>query len=257
MTSLRIDHFDAPSSARGVRAIDTARRRALDELAGRTVWFASALVGGRSRAQSLRERLGRTVEGVSTGWMEVAADEPLRGLTQRLDAMLSGGPRGAVRLGPADRDAYAEGVRDHESLMRDDVRADDVVVLHDPLTAALARAVRERGAHAIWHVSLAPVSGGARLEEARLVMGRHAAGLDAFVLTWQRRVGRRVRAQSVAALMPCADMVTAKETSSVPEAAEGGVQELGWYSMLADVVHADRGDTVGGTLHPRPSVAAR
>jgi hypothetical protein len=37
----------------------------------------------------------------------------------------------------------------------------------------------------------------------------------------------------------------------------GRRHDLAWSSMLADVVDADRGESVGGTLRPRPAVAAR
>jgi hypothetical protein len=48
--------------------------------------------------------------------------------------------------------------------------------------------------------------------------------------------------------MPSADVVTVK---SGPDA------ELDWNGILADVLTADRAQTVGGTLHARPTVAAR
>jgi hypothetical protein len=43
-------------------------------------------------------------------------------------------------------------------------------------------------------------------------------------------------------------------SSSVREirAADG---DLAWGSLIADVVHDDRGERVGGTRHPRPIVA--
>jgi hypothetical protein len=52
----------------------------------------------------------------------------------------------------AAREAYASGAGRAEALIGGTVAPGDVVVLHDALTVALARAVRERGAHAIWHV---------------------------------------------------------------------------------------------------------
>jgi hypothetical protein len=34
-------------------------------------------------------------------------------------------------------------------------------------------------------------------------------------------------------------------------------RDIGWSSLLADVVATDREECVGGTLHPRPAVPAR
>ena len=113
-----------------------------------------------------------------------------------------------------------------------DVRPDDVVVLHDPLTADPADAIRQRGAHAVWHV-----------------MSPHepAPAIDAYVVTGRTPDG----AQVVAALMPGTGIVIAKEMRGA------GYRDVGWASVLADVVRTDREECVGGTLHARPAVAPR
>jgi hypothetical protein len=54
-----------------------------------------------------------------------------------------------------------------------------------------------------------------------------------------------------AALMPCAGLCVAKDLDARLD------DELGWTSLLADVVHSDRDETVGGMRHARPVVAAR
>jgi trehalose synthase len=257
VTSLTIEHFDAPSSARRARSLDSVRRRALDELGGRTVWCAAALTGGRSAAQGLRARLEHAGEGPSTGTMEVGADEVLGRLAQRLETLLRSGSPRETELRAADRDVYAEGLQDGEALVGREVRPDDVVVLHDPITAALAQAVRERGAHAVWHVSLSRARG-ARVRAVRMLLDRHTTGIDALVMTWRLRGARGTDAERVAALMPSADAVAAKEIPSAgPELAGDALRQVAWVTTLADVVHGDRGETVGGTLHPRPFTAAR
>jgi hypothetical protein len=88
----------------------------------------------------------------------------------------------------------------------------------------------------------------------------YTSAIDAYVWT-RRRLGRRgVVVERIAALMPCPDVVAAKDVEA-PRAADPGQREadhdVGWGSVLADVVHADRGDRVGGAFHPRPTVAAR
>jgi hypothetical protein len=39
MTSLVTERFGAPSSVREIRAVDSARRRTVDELAGPATWW--------------------------------------------------------------------------------------------------------------------------------------------------------------------------------------------------------------------------
>ena len=113
-----------------------------------------------------------------------------------------------------------------------DVRPDDIVVLHHPLTARRADAIRQRGAHAVWHVI-----------QAR----GPAPAIDAYLTTGRTADGARV----VAALIPGAGVVIAKEIRGAT------YRDVGWCSLLADVVRTDRGECVGGTLHARPAVAPR
>jgi hypothetical protein len=254
VTSLTIEHLEPPSTVRRTRAVEAVRRRALDELSERTVWCASALPGAGSSAQRLRASLQwGDGGGLRCSVLEVAADGRLRDLAERLEAMLDGAA--ASQLGDAERELCAEGVRGSEELVGD-VGPNDVVVVHDALTALLAEAVRERGAHAVWHVSFTPTPGRPTAAAARTFLRRYTSRMDAYVMTWSP-YDRRPRAvvERIAALMPSTDAVAAKD---IPASYAGGEpRQLGWSTVLADVVHGDREETVGGTRHARPRVAAR
>ena len=58
-------------------------------------------------------------------------------------------------------------------------------------------------------------------------------------------------AQIVAALVPGAGVTFAKEMRG------STYRDVGWCSLLADIVRTDREECVGGTLHARPAVAPR
>jgi hypothetical protein len=72
------------------------------------------------------------------------------------------------------------------------------------------------------------------------------------VVTYGEAGASGVAVRQVAALMPRPGLLSEK-------LAEGGqgAEDLAWGSVLADVVGGDRGETVGGTFHPRPAIAAR
>lgn len=112
------------------------------------------------------------------------------------------------------------------------MRPDDIVVVNSPLTSARADAIRERGAHAVWHV-LAP--------------REPTPAIDAYVMTGGAADG----AQILPAAMPRAGIVAAKEIQS------GGYRDIGWTSLFADIVRTDREECVGGTPRARPAVAPR
>ena len=120
-------------------------------------------------------------------------------------------------------------------------------MLHDPLTVALAQAIREQGGHALWHVRVAAAPRGAQPEEAWTFLHACTSGVSAYVVSWSG-------GGQIAAIVPCSGVGFAKEIAGAGGPAS---EELAWASLLSDVLDYDRLDCVGGTLHVRPVVPAR
>jgi hypothetical protein len=252
VTTLVTQHFGAPASARDARAQLFARSRAVDELAGRTVWCASGLPRGLEQAGRLRGSLvWADADGVAAGALAVPSEDPARDAALLLDGMLGGEPS-AAHPGASERDAYRGAAGSGDALLDADVRADDVVVLHDALAAVMAGPIRERGAHTVWRVQLAGPGGERLVSEALRFLREYTSGVDAYVVTWDEDSGRGVVAHEIGALMPSADVLAAKDVVG-----ESSAEDLAWGCLLADVVHGDRWESVGGRVHVRPVVAAR
>lgn len=253
MTSVVIERVDPPTSGRGLRAFDAARERAADELGGRTVWSATALPSRRAVAELVHARLRwGGGGGLACGLLEVRTGQELRDLGDRLDGMLAG--LSSAPLGAAEREICAAGVGDGEELVRA-VGPDDVVVLHDAVSALLAQPLRERGAHAIWHTRVAAPLPRGMTDAARSFLRRWTNDIDAYLATWSERSADGTVVERIAAIMPSADLVVTRE---LPAAfASGEPRQVSWSSILAQVVHADRDETVGGTRHARPAVPSR
>jgi len=252
--SFETERFGVPMSTRANRAQAFARQRAVDRLAGRTVWSAGALPRGRDRADGLRERLGWARDGgVVTAPLDVEGSEPLRSASMRLASMLGDGMSNAPAPGRAERELYDQRAASAEGDVAPAVRPEDVVVLHDTLSVALAQAVRERGGHALWHVRIAAAPRGAESEEAWSFLRGYTSGVSAYLVSWSTRgrPGRAVR--RIAALVPSSGVGFAKEITDPSPASD----ELAWASLLTDVLEHDRLECVGGTVHVRPVVAAR
>jgi trehalose synthase len=171
-------------------------------------------------------------------------------LASRLDAMLRGSPTEATQTHSGDSDVYDEGVSGSEASMAERVAPNDVVVLHDPLSAVLGQAVRERGAQVVLQVSAGPAGGGQTGTRAWAFLRPYTGAVDAYLIAWTQPLGEGLVVHNVAVRMPSPDLLAAKEMQ--PDEAA-----VGWGSVLADVVHSDRGERVAGMLHPRPAVAAR
>jgi hypothetical protein len=238
MTSMVTERFRTPRSTREASALESVRKRMGDGLADRTVWCAAGLWAGRISATTLHDRLRRT--GTGAGRLEPPGDESLRRLCERLDGLLRGWT--AAEPAPEDGDVYAGGGEHGEDMLGDTVGSGDVVVLHDPLTALLGHAARERGAHVLWCLPAVSVRRGAG---AWSFMCRYTAAPDAYVATSSGPDLHRI-----VAVVPSRGLVAAKEVDS-------DQHDVGWSSMLADVIQADRDETVGGIFHARPTVAVR
>jgi hypothetical protein len=254
VTSFVIEQFHTPDTQRSARRVDSARRRAVEQLAGRSVWCITAAPTETPAADALEHCLcGIRDQGVASQRTLLQLREPLIGLMGRLDAML----RGVTRLGPAfgagEEDAFRKGRQDGDTLIPDQVTAGDVVVLHDPIAAAVAPAIRERGAHAIWRTSIGRWEGNA--SAAWRFLHRSSPALDAYVIAWRSGPAASRAHAGVAAYIAAAGVVSAKEVDA--SRSGQGYEEIGWATLLADVVREDRAERVGGTVHARPSIAAR
>jgi hypothetical protein len=254
MPRLIIERFDPPISHRNERVRSWARERAAVELGGRHVWCAAASPRGLGDARRLGERLS---SGGALAADPVDVDDPgawLHELARRLDALLAGpGPTGALRLDADERARCAEAAAAGEAALGREVRPGDVVVVHDSVAALAAQALRARGAHVVWRLASGSGRGAGTPAAAVETLSGYTGDVDAYISSAVRRLpnGRLVR--HVAAFMPGADVLAAKEVVDDPDQSE----VLGWRAALADVVTDDHADHVGGRLHVRPAVAVR
>lgn len=253
MTSVAIEQFHTPDTHRRARRLESVRRRAAERLAGRSVWCIAAAPTEEAAADALEHCLRAAHDdGVAPHRTLLELGEPLQGLMERLDAMLRGVTMLGSALGPVEEDAYGKGRQDGDALLPGDVQAGDVVVLHDPIAAALAQPIRDRGSHAIWSTS---IGRGRAAYAAWQFLHRSRPGLDAYITAWRSDRPVRTGRARIAAYIAAPSVISAKEVDA--SRSGQGYEEIGWTTLLADVVRDDRAERVGGTVRARPSVAPR
>jgi trehalose synthase len=126
-------------------------------LAGRTVWNISSTANGGGVAEMLHTIVAYGAgTGISVRWLVLTADVEFFTVTKRIHNRLHGVPGDEGALGEAERSAYDATLEQHLDEILLLVQPGDVVLLHDPQTAGLARPLRDRGAHVLWrcHVGL-------------------------------------------------------------------------------------------------------
>ncbi len=246
MSTWTIDAF-AGDSPREARRLAWACGRWEEQLSGRTVWCVAALPDGRDAAWQLRGRLrsGSREGGVAVGCIVIAPGAEIGTLGSRLEDMLGG--LSGDRLTRDDEALYAFACDDGETMLGAAVVGGDVVVLHDAVAAVTAEAARDRGAHVFWRVDAAPSPAPRSAVAAWDFMRPRSRGVDGYVGAWGEPSAGRNR---IGAALPSTGAVMARDVGSthVP---------VGWSGALADLLVDDRLETVGGTLHARPTVAAR
>ena len=126
-------------------------------LEGRTIWNINSTARGGGVAEMLHTLVAYAAgAGVDIRWLVVGGDPAFFTVTKRIHNRLHGVPGDGGRLDADARATYDATLARQRGEMVDRVRPGDVVLLHDPQTAGLARELRDRGALVVWrcHVGL-------------------------------------------------------------------------------------------------------
>ena len=140
-----------------IERLETYVAAARGLLEGRVVWNVNSTARGGGVAEMLHTLVAYAAgTGVDIRWLVVGGDPEFFAVTKRIHNRLHGVPGDAGRLDAAARATYDATLAQQREQVVDRVRPGDVVLLHDPQTAGLARALRERGALVVWrcHVGL-------------------------------------------------------------------------------------------------------
>ena len=119
-------------------------------LGGRTIWNINSTAAGGGVAEMLQVLVGYVQDlGISIGWLVITGDAGFFAITKRLHNQIHGSLSGAP-LGAAEASHYAQMLAANAVELAAWVRPGDVVLLHDPQTAALAAPLARAGARVVW-----------------------------------------------------------------------------------------------------------
>jgi trehalose synthase len=151
---LRAEPIDRFGPILGEETVAEARRLVdkLHEVAGdRIVWNVNSTAVGGGVAEMLRSLLVYTRGGgIDTRWVVISGTPEFFKVTKRLHNAIHGARGDGSPLGPEQRKLYENIVRENSDDLVARLRPRDVVLLHDPQTAGLARAAKRAGAAVIW-----------------------------------------------------------------------------------------------------------
>ncbi len=159
MTTLEEVHIGAVAPEHLAPVIGTERVRALEQLAervrlvlgGRQVLNINSTSAGGGVAELLQTLLAYARgAGIDARWVVVEGDADFFTITKRLHDGLYGSSGDGGPLGTAEHRHYESVLRANAAELLALVRRGDVVLLHDPQTAGLARELAAVGARVVW-----------------------------------------------------------------------------------------------------------
>ena len=140
-----------------VERIEKYTAAARELLGGRTVWNVNSTARGGGVAEMLHTLVAYAAgAGIDIRWLVIDGDADFFAVTKRIHNRLHGVAGDSGALDAAARATYDATLERHRDEVVERVQPGDVVLLHDPQTAGLARALRDRGACVVWrcHVGL-------------------------------------------------------------------------------------------------------
>ncbi len=136
---------------------EQAAEAARETLAGSSVLNVNSTRAGGGVAEMLQTLLSYARgAGIDARWLAIEGDPAFFAITKRIHNGLYGSPGDGGDLGAAERRHYERVLRANGDELRAVMRADDVVVLHDPQPAGLVTVAKHADARVVWrcHVGL-------------------------------------------------------------------------------------------------------
>jgi trehalose synthase len=224
----RLETLIGPERTERFRSNAAAARAVLD---GRRVVNVNSTASGGGVAELLQTLLAyvRGV-GVDARWHVVSGDARFFEITKRLHNHLYGTAGDGGALGPSERAHYEGVMRANAAELLSVVRAEDVVLLHDPQTAGLSAAVREIGAHVAWRCHV----GRDELNEHGQVgwefLRPYIEGCDAFVFTRAAFAPPWLDRSRLHVVAPSIDPFSAKNEDLDPDVGRAILEYVGLVS---------------------------
>ncbi len=200
-----------------VERLRLAAERARELLAGRVVWNINSTAKGGGVAEMLQTLLayGRGA-GVDTRWLVIQGDQEFFAITKRLHNWLHGAVGDGGPLGEREHDHYRKVQQANLELIRQVVRPNDIVLLHDPQTAGMVEDLRALGAIVVWRCHVGCDDQNERATQGWTFLRRYAEHADAVIFSREAYAPAWVDRERLWVIPPSIDPFAAKNRELAP-----------------------------------------
>ena len=211
-----------------MQRVRVARQRAGELLAGRTVWMVNSTALGGGVAQLLRTLLPYWKgAGIDVRWMVLRGSAEFFRVTKRFHNHLQGQPGDGDVLGTEELTTLDRAALYHAEALASLLSPGDVVVLHDPQTAAMSVPLERAGATVIWRCHIGTDHHNEYSRNAWRCLRPRLAGVRRFVFSRRTSLPEWLGEAETSILTPGIDPGSTKNLPMSYGAARATVQHLG------------------------------
>jgi trehalose synthase len=190
----------------------------------------TAAGGGVAEMLQVLLPLSRGAE-VDARWLVIDGDPPFFAITKRLHNRLHGQAGGDGDLGPIEREHYEAVMRANAEELAAVIAAGDIVILHDPQTAGLARHFKDQGIPVVWRCHVGIDGSNPWTAEAwDFLRGYLEGNVDAYVFTREAYAPDWVPRKQLHVIKPSIDPLAPKNQELSDKAAASILAHVGIIS---------------------------
>jgi trehalose synthase len=206
-----------------VRVADHFRQN----LSGHTIWNVSSTANGGGVAEMLHVLIGYAEDlGIPVQWKVITGDAEFFVITKRIHNQIHGETAGGP-LTAADAEHYERMLAANTAELLEEIRPGDLVLLHDPQTAGLARALVRAGARVAWRCHIGVDWQNDATRGAWEFLRPHLEAAHGFVFTRREYVPSWIPADKVVIIPPSIDPLSPKNEPLDADTVRGILGRIG------------------------------
>jgi trehalose synthase len=217
ISAMSPERFRSVLPAERFEAFERGVREADELLDGRVVWNVNSTARGGGVVELLAPLLAYARgAGVDARWVVIDGTPEFFTVTKRIHNRLHGTPGDGGALDETARRVYEQVLAQNLEAFADRVREGDVVILHDPQTAGMAKALREAGAATIWRCHVGLDTPNQITREAWAFLRPYVMPADAYVFSREAFAWEGLDRDRIAVIRPSIDVFSPKNEDLPP-----------------------------------------
>lgn len=195
---------------------------------------------------------------IDARWLVITGNQDFFAITKRIHNGLHGSIGDGGSLGEAEHKAYDQVMENNAKELRDIIRPDDIVILHDPQTAGLVEHIKKIGAPVVWRSHIGSDHRDEVIDRTWEFLRPYAEGADAFVFTRAQYAPSWIDTNKTVIIQPSIDPFSTKNMDMTDEEVKavlyaGGLATDGDDHPLPSFI---RSDGSNGTVENKAEIVS-